>query len=69
MNKLTELALAYKLACEFDYCPDIEEREKAEKVLRREVPDNVFYSYSGNSPDEIARMLVNEVLRQDEVGR
>ena len=60
-KKLVQLAIAYKLACEFDYCPDSIEDIGDFMSVDKNVKEAIK-KYSGNRPDEIARMLVAEIL-------
>lgn len=66
---LKQMAIAYKLACESDYCPDESELDEALDTLGSKFnPKDVeqaLASFQGNRPDEIARMLVDEVLKSE----
>ncbi len=59
IQALKDLAEAYELAQEFDYCPD--SKDEAEEFLGRSVRQAVIDNYSGNRADEIARMIVQKV--------
>lgn len=67
IQELKELAIAYDLSCEFDYCPSKEEKESAENFYGETISDNVFKNYSGNRSDEIARMLVQKVKQFESI--
>ena len=58
ITHLKILAVAYELALEFDYCPDVTQSKQAEEYLGKEISPAVFM-LSGQSSDEI----VNKILR------
>jgi hypothetical protein len=60
-QKLKELAIAYSLACEFDYCPD-EDRYDEAKEYFGEFDESVLIQNSGRRPDEIASHIIGLVL-------
>lgn len=61
MDELKELAIAYELACEFDYCPD--NLAEARRFYGKKVTQSILDKHSGSRPDELARMLVTAVLQ------
>lgn len=63
MRKLKNLAIAYKLAGEFDYCPSEDQYEEA-KEFYGDFPKIVLIEHQGSRQDEIASMLVDEVLSE-----
>lgn len=61
MKNLKDLAIAYRLASEFDYCPSEDRYEEAVDYYG-EFDKKILVEYQGNTMDEIAKMLVEEIL-------
>ena len=59
IKKLKMMALAYRLACEHDYCPSelVEVDRRDFKGVTQKLLDN----YGGNRADEIANMIIRAI--------
>ena len=60
---LIQLAMAYEIAQEFDCVPDEEQYEEVQ-TFYGEFDKQVLRLYSGLRPDEIARHLAKEILKE-----
>lgn len=61
-QRLKELAIAYTLACEFDYCPDTDQYEEAKEYFG-EFDLSILINNSGRRPDEIASHIIGLILQ------
>jgi hypothetical protein len=57
ITQLKVLAIAYRVACEYDYMPGDDCQKEVEEYLGKPVPTDVF-EYSGLSPDEITNKII-----------
>lgn len=59
-SELKELAIAYELSQEFDYCPD---DLKEALAFRPDVTQSILDKWSGCRPDEIVREIIRMIKK------
>ena len=68
-KSLKQVAIAYRLACNFDYCPEFEEVDSDDindlefSVTKEEVKD-ACDNWNGNRSDEIANQLDRIIAKE-----
>lgn len=62
IQKLKDMAIAYKVSLHYDYCPNPDEYNDIKNYIT--FKKSILDEYQGLRPDEIANMMVSHILTE-----